>query len=518
MFMIRPTPLPGESLSSWRQRCGLRNGFRLFPPAPGESRRVDVDLNPGTRTSEWLAAQFMLTHGAISGMTLKQLDGKVLLFGSGRATPRWVIPVRYSRRDHAFGVPFCPLCLRDDRVPYIRLRWRLAFTSACPIHRVGLLDRCPDCGHPAWPGSIACPTLFMRTWTPPHVCLLCGFDLRSSPPTSSEAEIKIRMSGELFENDVTLGDKQVVGALGYASAVWSVAQLFVRRRSQGLVQAGSAVMAALVDDVRQVPAARSIEDLPIGVRGGVVEQAHALFEEWPSTLLDFCGRCDLSAEHFSVDRSTIPDWFEAMARRAIRRQVRGVSRQQVDEACQQLERAGEGVSKAAVAKLLGTKYVNAVDEVLGRRLDASGSELADLLKRLAQWPLVDVLRESSVEVRLRDVGMILLSVVCRLDLNPVANTGVQRTQQRLVDLLHEARSSEIRARAIQQLEAVMHAYETQRSRPSSKRSELNQWRTFVPFRGNNGCAKSAQRTLGRCMLGMDPRLHKSVRSFFSSAA
>lgn len=516
MFLVRPNPLPGESLSSWRQRCGVENGFRLFPQAPGEPRRVDVDLNPGDRTTEWLAHQFMQTGATIRGMTLKQLDGKVLLFGSGRATPRWVLPVRYSRRDHSFGIPFCPLCLRDDRVPYFRLRWRLALTSMCPVHGVRLLDRCPNCAHPAWPGSIACPTLFVRAWVPPHICLLCGLDLRLAPP-DSETNGTIAMSGELFENDVHLGEKQTVGALGYASAVWSVAQLFIRRRSQRLIQAESAFMANLVGDVREVLTVRSIEDLPIGVRGRVVDQAHQLFVEWPEAMLDLFARCNISAEHFSPDRSTMPDWFDAMVRRVIRRQVRGVSREQVDAACQQLERAGEGVSKVAVAKLLGTKNGNAVEEVLGRRLEASSLELADLLERLVHWPQVDAARKSSVEVRLRDVGMILMCLVCRLDLNVVASVGVQGIQQRVNDLLHEAMPSEVRGHAIQQLRVVMDAYEAQRARSLSMKGNLDHW-MFVPVRGVKGCTRSAQRTLGQCMLGMDPRLHRSVRSFFSASS
>src|SRR5205814_803631 len=47
-----------------------------------------------------------------------------------------------------FGQQFCPLCLHEDKEPYYRKRWRLAFMTCCEIHAVALLDRCPQCGSP----------------------------------------------------------------------------------------------------------------------------------------------------------------------------------------------------------------------------------------------------------------------------------------------------------------------------------------------------------------------------------
>lgn len=44
-------------------------------------------------------------------------------------------------------VGFCPICLSEDDVPYIRSHWRLATTIFCDRHNVLLTDRCPSCSY-----------------------------------------------------------------------------------------------------------------------------------------------------------------------------------------------------------------------------------------------------------------------------------------------------------------------------------------------------------------------------------
>ena len=73
MFLMTPRPEPEESLSSWRQRFGMANGFRLFPLAPGELRRSDPDVAPSDSTLEWLSQ----THGV-------PVDKLVLMTAAGK--------------------------------------------------------------------------------------------------------------------------------------------------------------------------------------------------------------------------------------------------------------------------------------------------------------------------------------------------------------------------------------------------------------------------------------------------
>lgn len=41
---------------------------------------------------------------------------------------------------------YCPRCLRQDQIPYLRLSWRAAFQLVCPVHHCLLLEKCSICG------------------------------------------------------------------------------------------------------------------------------------------------------------------------------------------------------------------------------------------------------------------------------------------------------------------------------------------------------------------------------------
>lgn len=43
---------------------------------------------------------------------------------------------------------WCPKCLKQDPVPYLRWYWRLAALQWCPRHQVRLSESCPACGAP----------------------------------------------------------------------------------------------------------------------------------------------------------------------------------------------------------------------------------------------------------------------------------------------------------------------------------------------------------------------------------
>lgn len=52
---------------------------------------------------------------------------------------------------HRLGTPihrYCPQCLAQDSIPYIRLNWRLSYNFVCPEHQSFLLEKCTCCQRP----------------------------------------------------------------------------------------------------------------------------------------------------------------------------------------------------------------------------------------------------------------------------------------------------------------------------------------------------------------------------------
>lgn len=134
-----PSLLSSEAFSSWCWRIAARAripiravlgsfGLRI-PSFWVDSGRVELDL------------------GRIAAVTMSSTDALEHF--------RWLQSSLLSKRkfsclttEPANQVPiyrYCELCLREDRIPYIRRLWRLAFAFVCPTHGNILRDHCPCC-------------------------------------------------------------------------------------------------------------------------------------------------------------------------------------------------------------------------------------------------------------------------------------------------------------------------------------------------------------------------------------
>ena len=139
-------PALGELLSSWLHRLAHANGvppryFGAVLGAAGEawSAQLDRHLPEAVR-------RLLLDHSSICP---EELDG--LCLGPSQLS---VLRLRLRTRPHdaatstaqSAWLQYCPVCLRDDEVPYFRCSWTLATRVSCFHHSCRLRDRCPSCG------------------------------------------------------------------------------------------------------------------------------------------------------------------------------------------------------------------------------------------------------------------------------------------------------------------------------------------------------------------------------------
>lgn len=66
---------------------------------------------------------------------------------------------------------FCPACLRQDKVPYFRKKWRVMFYTVCQEHECYMQDGCPKCGE-----KLNISKMY-RDDKPYTYCHRCGFEL-----------------------------------------------------------------------------------------------------------------------------------------------------------------------------------------------------------------------------------------------------------------------------------------------------------------------------------------------------
>ena len=181
-LLFVPPPKSGESLSSWLCRTAEASGVLpqqllnlCFPGS--RSWSLDLDRPISTDWFESLATATGQTAENLRRLSLPVLETLIVERSkvTSARTP-WVIPLARNQDGKARGSQFCPECLAQDEWPYLRLQWRLAFVTVCPVHPEWvLLDCCPACQavlRPFHQRSIFMPgqrTLGL------DVCTRCGF-------------------------------------------------------------------------------------------------------------------------------------------------------------------------------------------------------------------------------------------------------------------------------------------------------------------------------------------------------
>lgn len=150
---------PGEIFSSWLVRYALASGcdpLSLTGSLWRGERPWTRDLDRGVPEAKLAALGRQVGDGA-DALRNAFLPGYVPLAEVSPALPiwPWILSVGTRNRRRHGGLQFCPRCLTEDRAPYYRIRWRLAWVMCCDVHGVMLLDRCTSCQAPVEPHRLA---------------------------------------------------------------------------------------------------------------------------------------------------------------------------------------------------------------------------------------------------------------------------------------------------------------------------------------------------------------------------
>jgi len=190
LWPAHPKPLSDELLSSWIVRIAEANGIKLETMT---HLLFGLYLLPWNRDIDRLAPKWLLKEiCAHTGTGYWDAYRATLAGYRTRLYPqrkesgqlRWILPVRInSTKRDGFGMQYCPACLAADKEPYFRRKWRVAFHTFCPEHRIMLHDCCPACG--------AAVTFYRRDFGRAIdeagticLCYQCQFDLRTAPQES----------------------------------------------------------------------------------------------------------------------------------------------------------------------------------------------------------------------------------------------------------------------------------------------------------------------------------------------
>lgn len=218
--------LPDEILSSWLVRASLEQGCDplvltgdLWPKWRAWTFDMDRQLETGR----------LVPLSKVSGIPIEQLIAatlKPIISQIARdelhdqTSWPWLLSLGSRNRKRRMGIQYCPQCLANDRKPYFRIQWRLAWHTSCEHHNCALYDRCWYCGAPLEPHRLYAVDGHLA------VCASCKSDLRLAPIQQSFSA-NANLFQQLADRAIHDGSAEAFGVLLSMNEWFELADFFV---------------------------------------------------------------------------------------------------------------------------------------------------------------------------------------------------------------------------------------------------------------------------------------------------
>lgn len=306
---LTPPILPDELFSSWLVRAARAHGclpHTLTSVVWPGSRAWICDLD---RVHPWTDREVLASVTGLSAQALlsSTLWPIVQLLHPNPLVKRtsnlpWILPLGCRSRSHAGGLLCCPLCIAEP-LPFYRQQYRLAWHTACPWHRVLLIDRCPRCYAALQPGRL-------RNDQPLSCCHHCGHSLGSVAP---EPAIESAMAFQAFV-DAASQSATFYGRVPLSFSEWmyiarvmiSFLKNIVRQPTTGS-RHFCHVIGVDLSQLKLSSLGLPFEYATPAERAGVLSQAWVIMQAGPERFLELAVEAGLPANAISLSNSDTPE-------------------------------------------------------------------------------------------------------------------------------------------------------------------------------------------------------------------
>ena len=350
----RPPLLPDETFSSWFARLAAGNGL-----SPAELYRVaKAGAHPRPRDLDrYVEPDLQATLAERTGIeaeTLRQAAftrwaGLVFEEDDGRNKLYWLSLAGTENPKRSFGQQFCPACLREGSVPYLRLSWRLGFVTACARHRTLLADRCPGCGE---------PVQILRTMPEKAIrCWKCQFDLAHVPLGAGVDAGGLARQQRLLH--IATAGWTPLGAYGpvYSFVYFRILMLVFRLLATGHhadpLRAWVAKRIGIAPP--NAPRIKQAELLNARCRHELLGLAVHLLEDWPRRFVEACEAIGITKTHLIKGDRRYPFAFAHAIDWHLKDSVRVVRADEVRAGIAYLKRKSRPATFRALTDLFGVK-------------------------------------------------------------------------------------------------------------------------------------------------------------------
>lgn len=354
LWPVHLKPQKDELLSSWLVRLAQAHGLKLHTFCDLAWRKKNIWNRDIDKCADWTLIKVLSEKTAtaverVQNTLLSSYEGFLYEKHNPYGNTPWIMPIGvYHRTRRAFGMQFCPQCLKEDKEPYFRRKWRLAFVTCCERHGIALLDKCPVCQAPVAFHRVAENSSL-------SVCSGCGFNYKYFNNTTAVSEAR-RKDQALLLRVIKNGWIR----LPHHGYVYSHLYFVVLRQLMKLISLNERVFSAKNELAKitgvlltRTSTCRSIEMLEVEARYSVLANAIFLLKNWPANLIKFCRIHQIKSSILLKDMHILPFWYADTIKRYLYYPSYHVTDEEIASAIQHLKRLGIVISEDNIALLVG---------------------------------------------------------------------------------------------------------------------------------------------------------------------
>lgn len=373
LWLFRTKPKDDESLSSWLVRLayGLALKLQVFTTQvlkkPAGFWSEDVDRASDEKLMGHLSIGTGTPYSRVEQTSIRYYEGTLWPSINAKGPQAWLLP---HRRDGRYrlgnGQQYCQECLREDREPYFRRRWRLAHLVVCDIHHCYLKDACPHCGSVIMFHAHDFNRRLLPLSQQMTVCRQCGNDVRDRPELFSQPKVpKGLLDLQLkLHKAVRRGySNDLPGAESYSHLFFEGMRLLVRilistgrpERLRATMLHSRSQLALGVATTRTRPV---FEELRLGDRALALTLCAELLDDWPTRFVALCRGSRVSSSYIVRYDAVTPYWLESVVKQWLNDQSYAPSQQERAAVLEYLDKMGVQISENLVRQLLGLSHTS----------------------------------------------------------------------------------------------------------------------------------------------------------------
>lgn len=359
-FIVHLKPFLGELLSSWLTRTAFAHNMKastflnLYLMNKRNSlTRKDLDFYNDNNFFEVLYEKSKWDKNDIFSLSMRSEEGFLYNCNDCLVVPHQIRKPIYKRSN--FGMMFCPKCLSEDKIPYWRRKWRYAYYTACPKHKIFLTDRCWSCNE-------RIRIIKMGVAQGVVYCSKCAKDLRLETSAKVPSEYSFGLKAiEWFDEALARGYFEIGG-----KKVWSVLFFQMHNRLQYLLDKKEYLILEgfeMLDDYKEL--CKRLENYdskkasPTYKAFFLNAMVYYLFQDFPNNFVRFAKENHWTYRSFLHGIQDVPFWYQRMLDEYVPKQNkvgREVTKEEVLGAIKYLQSQDKKVTQEEVARLVGCHF------------------------------------------------------------------------------------------------------------------------------------------------------------------